>query len=273
MNRIDETLENLRKTGKKALVPYIVAGDPTLEATLPVLHALVASGADIIELGVPFSDPMAEGPVIQKGHERALANGASLKVVLGLVEAFRQEDPHTPIVLMGYANPIEKMGYGEFAKAARKAGVDGLLTVDLPPEEATGLNQALIAEGIENIFLIAPTTTRERQKMIIELATGYLYYVSLKGVTGAGHLDVQAVSEKMAEIKSLTRLPVCVGFGIKDAESARAVAKVADGVVVGSVLVDKMANCSAQGVGAQEIASRVSTIIKPIRKALDQGNQ
>ena len=273
MNRIDTTLARLRESGKKALVPYIVAGDPALDVTLPTLHALVKAGADIIELGVPFSDPMAEGPVIQKGHERALANGMSLRGALRLVEQFRAVDQQTPIVLMGYANPIEKMGYEKFAEAAKAAGVDGVLTVDLPPEEARELNTHLAARGIVDIFLIAPTTTTARVKMIVALASGYLYYVSLKGVTGAGHLDVASVDKKMKEIKSLTNLPVCVGFGIKDADSARAVSQMADGVVVGSVLVAKMADCQSSGEhDPNVIAGQVSAIIAAIRSAIDQDN-
>jgi tryptophan synthase alpha chain len=205
---------------------------------------------------------MAEGPVIQKGHERALASGMSLKNVLSLVQTFRQTDNKTPIVLMGYANPIERMGYAAFADAAAAAGVDGLLTVDIPPEEAHDLNTELKRVGIDNIFLLAPTTTDMRAKQICELATGYLYYVSLKGVTGAGHLDTEEVRNKLAQFRQYTALPLCVGFGIKDAASAREVSATADGVVVGSVLVNAMAEAGQQSV------SSVAAIIADIRQAI-----
>ena len=244
MSRIAARMQALASAGRKAVVPYIVAGDPWPEVTVPALHALVAAGADIIELGVPFSDPMAEGPAIQIGHERALQRHTSLRDVLAMVAEFRQGDANTPIVLMGYANPIEVMGADAFAAAAASAGVDGVLTVDLPPEEAEPLNKALKQHHIDCIFLIAPTTSETRAKQILDMATGYVYYVSLKGVTGAGHLDASAVAEQLAALKQQTSLPVCVGFGIKDADSARRVARSADGVVVGSVLVDAMGQCA-----------------------------
>ena len=271
MNRIYNTLQSLAEQGRKALVPYIVCGDPTPNATLPMLLALAENGADIIELGVPFSDPMAEGPVIQKGHERALAQGMSLLQTLKIVSQFRQTNQHTPIVLMGYANPIERMGYQRFVEQAGAAGVDGVLTVDLPPEEAEEFNALLKKGNMENIFLIAPTTTREREEMITQLAGGYLYYVSLKGVTGAGHLDLDSVKTKVSEIKTLTSLPVCVGFGIKDPTSAAAICEVADGAVVGSVLVDKIAQLNMAGeISSDRIAGEVSAIIKEMRTAIDQ---
>lgn len=241
MSRIAAAFANLKKQQRKALVPYIVAGDPSLAATVPLMHALVQAGADVIELGVPFSDPMAEGPTIQLAHERALLNNVSLRQVLELVREFRKTDNNTPIVLMGYANPIEVLGYANFAQMAQAAGVDGVLTVDMPPEEAREFHAELKKVDLDNIYLIAPTTTAERIRLIAELASGYLYYVSLKGVTGAGHLDMHSVSEKMALINSITDLPVCVGFGIKDAESAKQIAQLADGAVVGSALIDKMA--------------------------------
>ncbi|HQQ62321.1 MAG TPA: tryptophan synthase subunit alpha [Pseudomonadales bacterium] len=262
MSRIAKCLEQLKVNQKKALIPYIVAGDPDRATTLATLRAMVEAGADILEIGVPFSDPMAEGPVIQKGHERALLSGMSLTQTLDLVREFRSTDNNTPVVLMGYANPVERMGYGVFADAAVAAGVDGLLTVDMPPEEAGELNAELKRVGIDNIFLLAPTTTDARAKHICELATGYLYYVSLKGVTGAGNLDTAEVREKLAHFRSYTSLPLCVGFGIKDAESARAISANADGVVVGSVLVDRMA---AEG---SESAAGVASIIADIRKAI-----
>lgn len=262
MSRIASCLQQLKTQNKKALIPYIVAGDPDYATTLATLHAMVKAGADILEIGVPFSDPMAEGPVIQKGHERALASGMSLKKLLELVKEFRSADNNTPIVLMGYANPVEHMGYAAFADAAVAVGVDGLLTVDIPPEEAGDLNRELKRVGIDNIFLLAPTTTDVRAKHICELATGYLYYVSLKGVTGAGNIDTAEVSEKLAQFRTYTSLPLCVGFGIKDAASARVVAETADGVVVGSVLVNKMAESGVDSVGA------VADIIASIRSAI-----
>ena len=262
MSRIANCLQQLKKQNKKALIPYIVAGDPDYATTLATLHAMVKAGADILEIGVPFSDPMAEGPVIQKGHERALASGMSLKKLLELVKEFRATDNNTPIVLMGYANPIEHMGYATFADNAVAVGVDGLLTVDIPPEEADDLNRELKRVGIDNIFLLAPTTTDARAKHICELATGYLYYVSLKGVTGAGNIDTQEVSEKLAQFRTYTSLPLCVGFGIKDAASARIVSETADGVVVGSVLVNTMAELGAKSPNA------VADIIAGIRSAI-----
>ncbi len=268
MNRINKTLEKTRQEGRKALVTYIVCGDPVADATLVTMHKMVASGVDIIELGVPFSDPMAEGPVIALGHERALANKTSLKSTMAVVKAFRETNNDTPVVLMGYANPVERMGYQAFAQRAEEAGVDGLLTVDLPPEEAESLNAELKKVGIENIFLIAPTTTTARAKQIADLAGGFLYYVSLKGVTGAGHLDVGSVETKLAELRQLTDLPICVGFGIKDAETAKAIAKTADGAVVGSLLVDRMGALAEQS--AEKIADAVVDLIRPIREGLDE---
>ena len=270
MNRINQCLAQLADQGRKALVPYIVVGDPSLEVTVATMHELVKQGADILELGVAFSDPTAEGPVIQRAHERALAKKTRLRDALDVVAEFRQKDSTTPVVLMGYANPIERMGYGEFVQRASGAGVDGVLTVDLPPEEAEEFTAQLKDAEIENIFLVTPTTTVERQKMIYSLAGGYIYYVSLKGVTGAGHLDVDSVRNKLQEMKSLTELPICVGFGIKDAASAKAVAALSEGVVVGSVLVDKMAQLEQQGVAEKnEIAVSVSAIISDMRQAID----
>lgn len=262
MSRIASCMQQLKTANRKALIPYIVAGDPDAATTLATLHAMVKEGADILEIGVPFSDPMAEGPVIQKGHERALESGMSLRKVLELVKTFRSTDDKTPIVLMGYANPIERMGYASFADAASAAGVDGVLTVDIPPEEAHDLNVELKRVGIDNIFLLAPTTTDVRAKNICELATGYLYYVSLKGVTGAGNLDTEEVRKKLTQFRGYTSLPLCVGFGIKDAASARAISEAADGVVVGSVLVNAMAE-----TGAQSVAT-VAGIIADIRRAI-----
>ena len=261
MSRITACLEALKEQHRKALIPYIVAGDPNPELTVPMMHSLVQQGADIIELGIPFSDPMAEGPVIQQAHERALEHGISLTDALAMVAEFRQQNRQTPVVLMGYANPVVRMGFAHFAGAAADAGVDGLLTVDLPPEEAHELNDELKAVGIDSIFLIAPTTTTERIKRIADLATGYLYYVSLKGVTGAGHLDIDAVREKVEHIKSITSLPLTVGFGIKDAESATAISLLAEGVVVGSALVKRAAELGAVEPAVQLIAD--------MRRAMD----
>jgi len=223
--------------GRKLLVPYITAGDPDLDTTLALMHTLVDAGADVIELGIPFSDPMADGPVIQAACERALEKGATLKQVIELVAKFRQSNQSTAVVLMGYMNPVERLGYENFAALAGDAGVDGVLTVDLPPEEATDLVQALGAHGLDAIFLLSPTTPDLRIKKVAELASGYIYYVSLKGVTGAANLDTSEVAGRVERIKSLIDLPVAVGFGIRDAESAAAISRCADAVVVGSVLV------------------------------------
>jgi tryptophan synthase alpha chain len=269
MNRITQRLNDAKQQGRKALVTYIVSGDPEPDATLPAMHQLVASGADIIELGVPFSDPMAEGPSIQRAHERALANGTSLRRTLDVVRAFRETNTETPIVLMGYANPIERMGYQAFAKAAAEVGVDGLLTVDFPPEEAEPLNVELKDVGIENIFLIAPTTTTQRIQHVASLAGGFLYYVSLKGVTGAAHIDAASVQQKLTEIRAHSELPVLVGFGIKDAASAKAIGKLADGVVIGSVLVDAMGQYAGQSGTESQICTTLDEILKPIRSGLD----
>lgn len=267
MNRVNTCLQALQAEGKKALVTYIVNGDPKPGATLATMHALVAQGADILELGVPFSDPMADGPVIQSGHERALAHNTSLRDTLAVVAAFRESNKTTPIVLMGYANPVIRMGFENLAEQAARAGVDGFLTVDLPPEEAEGFNATLKARELESIFLLAPTTTDDRIGSVAALAGGFLYYVSLKGVTGAGHLDIGSVTDKIAAIRRHSALPLCVGFGIKDADSAKAVAAVADGVVVGSLLVAKMGELADQP--AETIAQETAALIAPLRAAMD----
>lgn len=265
MNRIANCLSRLKEQNRKALVPYVVAGDPVLENCVPVMHALVDGGADIIELGIPFSDPMAEGPVIQQAHERALLHNVSLRDVLHAVKQFRQKDNLTPVVLMGYANPLEVMGYEVFARAAADAGVDGILTVDMPPEEAGDLLAALGKHDVDNIFLIAPTTTLERIRLIAGKASGYLYYVSLKGVTGAGNLDVESVKQKVAQICAETSLPVCVGFGIKDADSARSIASLAQGAVVGSALVDRMSHARNK----DEAVAVARDFMQTLRNAID----
>lgn len=267
MNRISEKFEALKAANKKALVCYIVCGDPRPSITLKMMHKMVEAGVDIIELGIPFSDPMAEGPVIQLAHERALAHNSSMADAMAVVKTFRETDQTTPVIFMGYANPIERMGYDDFASNASKAGIDGVLTVDLPPEEAGSLDEELKGVGLENIFLLAPTTTGGRMHKILTMASGFVYYVSLKGVTGAGHLDLDSVESKMQEIKDKTDLPVCVGFGIKDAESAKAISKNSDGVVVGSVLVDKIAQLQTHD--DEEIITAVTNIISDIRNGLD----
>ena len=253
MSRLAELFSTLKRQHKRALIPYVVAGDPSPSGTVQLLHRLVAAGADVLEVGVPFSDPMSEGLVIQLGHERALANGITLRAVLDLVREFRRDNTETPVVLMGYANPIERFGYDAFAEASADAGVDGLITVDLPPEEVERLDNALIQVGIDNIFLISPTTAYERIKTIVARARGFIYYVAVKGVTGSGRLDVDEVAERVAVVRGLTDLPVAVGFGIKDAESAQRVAGVADAVVVGSALIDEMVRKSQADASAEEI--------------------
>ncbi|MDG4554247.1 MAG: tryptophan synthase subunit alpha [Candidatus Competibacter sp.] len=267
MNRITHRFQELRRAGRKALIPYITAGDPRPELTVPMLHALVAAGADIIELGVPFSDPMADGPVIQKACERALAQGMTPRRVLELVREFRRTDRETPLVLMGYLNPIERMGHAAFAAAARDAGVDGVLTVDLPPEEAAEPIKLMNAAGIAPIFLVAPTSSVERIRHTAQLAQGYLYYVSLKGVTGSAALNVAEVAEKLAAIRACTDLPLGVGFGIKDPPTAAAVARVADAVVVGSALVARMNELADD---PERMRREVAGQIAAMRQAMDR---
>ena len=240
MSRIEQSLTRLKAENRKALIPYITAGDPYPGVTVGLMHELVAAGADIIELGVPFSDPMADGPVIQKAVENALEHDVSLNDVLAMVEQFRAQDSDTPVVLMGYLNPVEQMGYAEFAQACKRVGVDGVLTVDLPPEEAADLTEQLAKQAVDRIFLLSPTSRPDRIKLIAKHASGYIYYVSLKGITGANTLDIASVAEKMAEIRAVTEIPVGVGFGIKNAELAASVAEVADAVVVGSALVSRL---------------------------------
>ncbi|GAB3380160.1 tryptophan synthase subunit alpha [Spongiibacter taiwanensis] len=269
MSRLEAVFTELANQQRKALVPYIVAGDPAPEHTVRLMHELVKQGADILELGVPFSDPMAEGPVIQQAHERALEFRVSLTMVLEMVSQFRQDDSRTPVVLMGYANPVERMGYEVFAQRAKDAGVDGLLTVDMPPEEAEQQSKILKAHGIDNIFLLAPTTSEDRIKKVVSLATGYLYCVSLKGVTGAGHLDVNAVKEQLAKIKRHTTLPVTVGFGIKDGNSAALLAPLCEGVVVGSALIERLAKAQASADTVPPV-EQAAALIAEIRQAIDQ---
>ena len=267
MSRIKNCFTALQAKGRKALIPYVTAGDPAPEVTLPLMHDLVAAGADIIELGIPFSDPMADGPVIQLANERALAHHVSLAQVLDMVRRFREDDDKTPVVLMGYLNPIERMGYARFAEAAASAGVDGVLTVDLPPEEATDVSPVFKAQGLDTIFLLSPTTTKERARLICEQASGYVYYVSLKGVTGSSALNVTEVANRLDMLRTVTDLPIGVGFGIRDGASAAAVAAVADGVVVGSVLVNQIAEHASQ----PELARKgIAAIIGEMRGAMDR---
>jgi tryptophan synthase alpha chain len=264
MSRIGPTFTMLKAHNKKALIPFITAGDPGKGLTVPLMHALVAAGADIIELGVPFSDPMADGPVIQRASERALANKVSLRDVLSMVAEFRKLNASTPVVLMGYANPVEHMGYETFAKAAQDAGVDGVLTVDIPPEESHGVVDVFKASGLDPIFLLSPTTTEMRVEEIVKLASGFLYYVSLKGVTGAANLDMREVAQKMATIRAHCSLPVGVGFGIRDAATAEAVARIADAVVVGSRIVHEI-ETAPEG----EVIDRVRHLVEALRRGVD----
>jgi tryptophan synthase alpha chain len=266
MSRISESFARLKADGQTALIPYVTAGDPEPWVTVPLLHALVDAGADMIELGIPFSDPMCDGPVIQKACERALKNDISLKNVLSMVAQFREKDQHTPIVLMGYANPIEAMGYGVFAEHAKEAGVDGLLTVDIPPEESDSLRELLDEKGIDTIYLVAPTTTPERMATIAENARGFIYYVSIKGVTGSATLDTTDVAAKLSQLREKTDLPLGVGFGIRDGKSAAAVAKVADAVVVGSTLVQ----CIEDHVDRiEETPAAVAALLAEMRHAIN----
>lgn len=267
MSRLADTFAALKKARRKALVPYITAGDPVLSATVPMMHALVQAGADVIELGVPFSDPMADGPTIQLACERALRHNTGLWDILDLVTEFRRTDTRTPVVLMGYLNPIEIRGLQEFARRARAAGVDGVLIVDLAVEEAPAYLPALREQGLDCIFLLAPTSPAARIQAVAREASGYLYYVSLKGVTGAATLDVASVEAKLAEIRAHTDLPLAVGFGIRDADSARAVGRVADAVIVGSALVAEIEKHQDE---PQRLPQLLAARLAPLRAALDE---
>jgi tryptophan synthase alpha chain len=266
MSRISQCFENLKKDGQTALIPYVTAGDPEPWVTVPVMHALVEAGADILELGIPFSDPMSDGPVIQKACERALKNDVSLTHVLEMVKQFREKDSDTPVVLMGYANPIEAMGYKEFAKYAKQAGVDGVLTVDMPPEEADEFLLLMDKNGIDTIFLVAPTTSKERMAKIAKHARGFIYYISIKGVTGSAKIDVTEVEAKLADLRSCTDLPLGVGFGIRDGQSAAAVSEIADAVVVGSTLI----RCIEEHADKpEELAAAVAGLLAEMRHAIN----
>jgi tryptophan synthase alpha chain len=264
MSRIQTVFRTLKAQHKKALVPYITAGDPHPKHTVQLMHTLVKNGADMIELGVPFSDPMADGPVIQRASERALVHKVSLRSVLDMVNAFRQTDPTTPVVLMGYANPIEAIGGEHFAQLAKAAGVDGVLTVDYPPEECIKFNQTLAAHGMDSIFLLSPTTEAARTDLIAKQATGFLYYVSLKGVTGAANLDIDEVKRRVAEIRAKTDLPIGVGFGVKDAETAKQVAAIADAIVVGSRMV-----LTIEQSTEETLFENVAALMQSLRAAID----
>lgn len=264
MSRIQSRFASLREKRRKALIPYITAGDPAPALTVPLMRALVEGGADILELGVPFSDPMADGPVIQRSSERALANGVGLADVIGMVRAFRELDSDTPVVLMGYANPVEAMGSEKFVAAARDAGVDGVIIVDYPPEEAAPFAALANNNGIDAIFLLAPTSTPSRIDQVAHIGSGYLYYVSLKGVTGAASLDLSDVEKRIPLLRAATKLPIGVGFGIRDAQSARRVADVADAVVIGSRIIQEI-----EAAGPDKAADRVRDLLRPIRSALD----
>jgi tryptophan synthase alpha chain len=264
MSRIQTVFATLKANNKKALIPYITAGDPHPKHTVALLHAMVKSGADMIELGIPFSDPMADGPVIQRASERALVHKVGLTKVLELVAEFRQTDEKTPMILMGYANPIEAMGVEKFTQLAKKSGVDGVLTVDYPPEECAEFIAALTANNMDSIFLLSPTTDSNRVDLIVKQATGFLYYVSLKGVTGAANLDVEQVKSRVAEIRAKTNLPIGVGFGVKDAATAKNVAAFADAVVVGSRMVQTIESSSEEN-----LMQNVTALIQELRKAID----
>jgi tryptophan synthase alpha chain len=267
MSRIAACFSRLKEEGKTALIPFITAGDPSKEITVPLMHKMVAAGASLIELGVPFSDPMADGPTIQRASERALDANTSLLDVFAMVEEFRQQDSTTPIILMGYLNPIEVMGYYNFAQAAAAAGVDGAITVDIPPEEAEGFLEAMQQSELDPIFLLAPTSSAERIERICSAASGFVYYVSLKGVTGAGHLDIAAVQNKVEEIRSHTDLPVGVGFGIKDAETAAQMSRFADAVVVGSAIVSRVEDNQQD---ADTMQQEIGALLMSMREAMDQ---
>ncbi|MFO1204773.1 MAG: tryptophan synthase subunit alpha [Burkholderiales bacterium] len=264
MSRIEATFGQLAAGGRTALIPFFTAGDPEPSLTVPIMQALVRGGADIIEVGVPFSDPMADGPTIQRSSERALKHGTSLRQILGLIAEFRAADKTTPVVLMGYANPIEAMGLEAFAEQCREVGVDGVLVVDYPPEECAPLAQLLAARGIDAIFLLSPTTVDERIDEVARLARGYIYYVSLKGVTGAGNLDLSELRQRIPRIRARVGVPVGVGFGIRDAATARAISEFADAVVIGSRLVEEIERAERT-----ILLDRVSEFMREMRTALD----
>ena len=266
MSRIEKRFSSLAGQGRKGLIPFITAGDPVNEITVPLMHAMVAAGADLIELGIPFSDPMADGPVIQKANQRALAHNTSLHDVLNMVREFRQQDDTTPVLFMGYLNPVEAMGYEEFVDAAAEAGVDGLLVVDLPPEEASEFNELLYGRDIDPVYLLSPTTTPQRMDIISLEARGFVYYVSIRGVTGASDLDFDEIHRSIDEIRKHTRLPVGVGFGINSPERAVKIGEYADAVVIGSAIVRMM---EAYDGNSETVIASISEFIRGVREALD----
>jgi tryptophan synthase alpha chain len=265
MSRIQTTFQRLQTEGRKALIPFIVAGDPDGELMVPLMHSLVAGGANIIELGVPFSDPMADGPVIQRASERALAKGMSLARVFDIVRVFREEDVTTPVVLMGYANPVEAMGIAVFPDAARQAGVDGVLVVDYPPEGCVEFTANVRAAGLDQIFLLAPNSSEERFREIAKAGSGFLYYVSFKGVTGASHLDFDEIARRIPIIRDVAGMPVGVGFGIRDGEIAKKIGAVADAVVIGSRIVEEI-----EASPREQACANVETFVREIRVKLDE---
>lgn len=270
MNRIDRKLAQLKASGRKMLSPYITAGDPHPERTVELMHGLVQAGADVLELGIPFSDPMAEGPVIQHAMERALAHSINSHDVLNMVKAFREEDNETPVVIMGYLNPIEQYGYDLFAKQAVESGVDGTILVDLPPEEYEGIATIWQKYGLYSIFLCSPTTSDERMALINEFAQGYLYYVSLKGVTGSDALNVSSLQEQYETRKAQTKLPLMVGFGIKTAEMAAEVSHFADGVIVGAALINELIQAYQSN---KNIVQAGAALVSSMRHAIDNNGK
>lgn len=264
LNRIAKTFMALKNQNRKALIPFVTAGDPNPEITVRLMHQLVQSGADIIELGVPFSDPMADGPTIQRSSERALKHHVSLNNVLDMVTEFRKMNTSTPVVLMGYANPVEALGYESFSIKAKECGIDGILIVDYPPEESGEWVQCLDRQGVDAIFLLSPTTPQERIAQVAKMARGYVYYVSLKGVTGASHLNLQDVSAALTQLRKDILLPIGVGFGIRDGATAKAVADLADAVVIGSRIIEEIEKSSEA-----ELLDNVGNLLTTLRKAID----
>lgn len=263
MSRITDTFNTLKAQGKKALIPFVTAGDPSPEMTNKILNQLVISGADMIELGIPFSDPMADGPIIQRASERALANNVGIKKTFEIAKEFRKNNQTTPIILMGYANPIEAIGINDFLNHCKDSDVDGIITVDYPPEESQDYVKALQDINIDSIFLLAPTTEKERIKKIIQQATGFLYYVSLKGVTGAQNIDINQVKKRVSDIRSLTDLPVGVGFGVRDPETAKKVAEFADAIVIGSRIIQEIEQSNGK-----ELLNNIASILESIKKVI-----
>jgi tryptophan synthase alpha chain len=271
MSRITARLEQLKNQNRTALIPYLTAGDPEPGMTVDLMHTLVAQGADLIELGVPFSDPMADGPVIQKAVERALAHGVSLNQVLQMVSEFRQADQQTPVLIMGYLNPIEAMGFERFAEKAKQVGLDGVLTVDLPPEESNEVSEVLSRYELDQVFLVSPTTPQSRLNAVAQKGSGFVYYVSLKGVTGSGQLDVESVAKQVGLLKQSVALPVGIGFGIRDAESAYNMAKIGEAVIIGSALVGLIEQ--NQSLGKETIKNALIAKVQELRDAIDRADK